>query len=444
MNAILGYTQLMLREPGLTADAKANLKIIGRSGEHLLGLISDVLDMSKIEAGRFELNPLTFNLFRLLDDVASMFKLRAEAKGLRFQMLVDGEAVPYVKADEGKIRQVLINLVGNAVKFTRFGKIALHVNLEQRGADRLWMSARVEDTGSGITDLEQEKLFEPFSQAKRGLNTVEGTGLGLAISRKCARLMGGDVTVTSNPGSGSIFHFATPIERGDAAVAVRQAVHRRVIAIRAGTIAPRILVVDDQVENRDWLIKLLTSIGFSVRGADNGEAAIRDWERWNPQLILMDVHMPVMDGLEATRRIKAEPRGKETAIVVLTASAMAEDRRDVSQSGADDFLGKPCREEELLGKIRTLLGIAYDYEEVSEAEEQPDYSAGPLIAERLGKLPQDLIEQLRDATLNGNKKLLDKLIVTVRETGDADSAQVLQHLAGNYQYDALTRLLQTS
>jgi PAS domain S-box-containing protein len=444
MNAILGYTQLMLREPGLTADAKANLKIIGRSGEHLLGLISDVLDMSKIEAGRFELNSLTFNLFRLLDDVASMFKLRAEAKGLRFQMLVDGEAVPYVKADEGKIRQVLINLVGNAVKFTRFGKIALHVNLEQRGADRLWMSVRVEDTGSGITDLEQEKLFEPFSQAKRGLNTVEGTGLGLAISRKCARLMGGDVTVTSNPGSGSIFHFATPIERGDAAVAVRQAVPRRVIAIRAGTIAPRILVVDDQVENRDWLIKLLTSIGFSVRGADNGEAAIRDWERWNPQLILMDVHMPVMDGLEATRRIKAEPRGKETAIVVLTASAMAEDRRDVSQSGADDFLGKPCREEELLGKIRTLLGIAYDYEEISEAEEQPDYSAGPLIAERLGKLPQDLIEQLRDATLNGNKKLLDKLIVTVRETGDADSAQVLQHLAGNYQYDALTRLLHTS
>jgi CheY-like chemotaxis protein len=306
-----------------------------------------------------------------------MFKLRAEAKGLRFQMLVDGEAVPYIKADEGKIRQVLINLVGNAVKFTQFGQIALHVNLEQRAADRLWMSARVEDTGSGITDLEQQKLFEPFSQAKRGLNTVGGTGLGLAISRKCARLMGGDVTVTSNPGSGSIFYFAAPIERGDAAVAVRQAVPRRIIGIRAGTIAPRILVVDDQLENRDWLIKLLTSIGFSVKGVDNGSAAIRDWQEWNPQLILMDVHMPVMDGLEATRRIKAEPRGKETAIVILTASAMEEDRRDVSQSGADDFLGKPCREEELLGKMGALLRIAYDYEEISEAEGRLDYSAGP-------------------------------------------------------------------
>ena len=189
--------------------------------------------------------------------------------------------------------------------------------------------------------------------------------MGLAISRKYARLMGGDITVTSTPGSGSVFRFEIPIERGDAGVAIRPSAPRRVIGIRAGQEVPRILVVDDQLENRDWLMKLLTSIGFSVRGADNGEAAIRSWEEWNPRLILMDVHMPVMDGLEATRRIKADPRGKETAIVVLTASAMDEDRRTVSQSGADDFLAKPCREDELLEKMRALLNIAYDYEEMT-------------------------------------------------------------------------------
>jgi two-component system sensor histidine kinase/response regulator len=176
--------------------------------------------------------------------------------------------------------------------------------------------------------------------------------------------MGGDVTLTSSSGNGSRFRFEIPVERGDAGVAVRGNAARRVIGIRAGTAAPRILVVDDQPANRDWLMKLLASIGFSVRGADNGEAAIRNWEEWNPRLILMDVHMPVMDGLEATRIIKANPRGKETAIVALTASVMEDDRQRIFRSGADHFQGRPCPEDELVEKIRAILNIAYDYEEL--------------------------------------------------------------------------------
>ena len=211
----------------------------------------------------------------------------------------------------------------------------LHVSLEQRSSDRLWLSAQIEDTGPGISDDDQEKLFEPFSRAKGELNTQEGTGLGLAITRNYARLMGGDVTVTSSLGLGSLFRFEIPVERGDAGVAVKQSAPRRVKGIRAGTPSPRILVADDQFENRDWLMRLLTAVGFSVQGASDGEAAIRGWGEWNPQLILMDVHMPVMDGLEATQRIKSEPRGKETAIVVLTASAMNDDRKTATQSGAD-------------------------------------------------------------------------------------------------------------
>jgi PAS domain S-box-containing protein len=440
MNAILGYAQLMSRDPNLSADAKSNLAIIGRSGEHLLGLINDILDMSKIEAGRVELNPSTFNLSRLLEDLAAMFRLRAEAKALRFEMLVDGESVPYVVADEGKIRQALINLLGNAIKFTRHGQVKMHVTLGQK-SDQLWMSANVEDTGSGLTDEERKKLFEPFSQTRRGLNSQEGTGLGLAISRKYARLMGGDITVSSTQGEGSIFRFEIPIAPGDAGVAVKRKPPRRVVGLRSGQQNPRILVVDDHVENRDWLMKLLSSIGFSVEGADNGQVAIRRWEDQLPHLILMDVHMPVMDGLEATRRIKADQRGKETAIVVLTASALDEDRQAVAQSGADDFLAKPCREDELLEKIRALLNVVYDYQDSREAESRPLAGVSALSA-ALSQLPLELVEKLRNATSIGNKRLLDSLILRVPEAGDAGAARSLQELADRYQYDDLTRLLE--
>ncbi len=404
MNAILGYAQLMLRDPELGADAKANLRIIGRSGEHLLALINDVLDMSKIEAGRTELNPATFNLSRLLDDLAVMFRVRAVEKALRFEMSSDGIPEPYVVGDQGKIRQVLINLLGNAVKFTQKGEIKLKVTLEQGVADQLWLRALVEDTGAGIKDEDQRKLFEPFNQGRVGKDSLKGTGLGLAISRSHARLMGGDISVSSKPGAGSVFQFEIPIGRGDSAVALKHSGPRRVIAIKAGQVPQNILVADDNRENRDWLMKLLACVGFSLRGAENGEAAVRTWKEWKPQLILMDVHMPVMDGLEATRQIKEQSNGKETAVIALTASAMDEDRRIAMQSGADDFLAKPCREDDLLEKLRTHLHIAYDYEEEADTVD----AERPLNAERLGQLPRELIEQLRSATASGNKRQLDK------------------------------------
>jgi CheY-like chemotaxis protein len=254
--------------------------------------------------------------------------------------------------------------------------------------------------------------------------------------------MGGDLTVTSSPGTGSIFQFEVPIERGDAKVALRPSAPRRVIGIRAGQEVPRILVADDLLENRDWLVKLLRVLGFSVQGVENGEAAIRSWEEWNPGLILMDVHMPVMDGLEATRRIKATPRGKETVIIALTASAMDDQRLTALQSGVDDFITKPCDENELLEKMRVHLNIAYDYEETNGNESEPAAGASALSAERLGKVPLELVEQLRNATLSGNKNLMDNLILKVGTTGHAGAAQALQKLADHYEYDALIQLLE--
>jgi PAS domain S-box-containing protein len=437
LNAILGYAQLMLRDTSLGRDSKANLKVIGRSGEHLLALINDVLDMSKIEAGRTELNPLPFNLSNMLKDLAAMFRLRAEAKALQFEMLVDGEPVSYVVADEGKIRQTLINLLGNAIKFTKRGRVRLHVNLTPRTAHSFWLSADVEDTGAGMTLEDQAGLFEPFAQVKGRLNIQEGTGLGLAISRKYARLMGGDLTAISSFGKGSTFRLEIPVERGNTGVALKQNNPRRVKGLRAGAVVPKILVADDQLENRDWLLKLLTVIGYAVQVADNGEAAIQRWEEWQPHMILMDIHMPVMDGLEATRRIKADPRGSGTAIVVLTASAMEEDRRTVSMGQADAFLTKPCREEELLEKMRALLHVDYEYEEEATVEEPK-----AIRTTTLTQLPSDLAERLRDATADGDKKLLDKLICQVRESQSVGSADALQALADRYDYDALTILLE--
>ena len=441
MNAILGYTQLMLRDSSLGTDAKTNLRIISRSGEHLLSLINDVLDMSKIEAGRAQINPATFSLSRMLADLTSMFRFRAEAKGLQFEALAYGEEIPYLVADEGKIRQGLINLLGNAIKFTKRGQIALHVTLGQRDMNQLWLSARVEDTGPGISDEDQTKLFEAFCQAKGALNTKEGTGLGLAITRRYARLMGGDVSVSSDLGRGSVFLFEVPVERGDSGVATKRTPSRRIIGIASHVRGPKILIVDDQIENRDWLVKLLTSIGFLVQSANDGEAAVRNWKEWEPQLILMDMHMPEMDGLEATRKIKASLGGKDTVIVALTASAMDDDREAALMSGADDFLSKPCREEELLRKVGDHLKIEYEYEEKNSDHENGLQAEGETFsAEKLRLLPLKLRNKFRDAILEGDKKGLDRLIREVGETADVGIAQVLQGLANNYEYDALMRL----
>jgi PAS domain S-box-containing protein len=242
MNAILGCAQLMSRDPELGANAKANLKTIYQSGEHLIALITDILDMSKIEAGRTELNPSAFNLAQLVEGLAAMFQFEARAKALQFDVSVDGESVPYIVADAGKIRQVLINLLGNAIKFTTRGQVKLHLTLDRRGSNHLWLSARVEDTGPGISSEDQEKLFQPFSQAKRGHRSQEGTGLGLAIGRSYARLMGGDITLTSNHGQGSLFHFEIPIEADEIS---GQNHPSELLGMKNETVPAGILVVDD-------------------------------------------------------------------------------------------------------------------------------------------------------------------------------------------------------
>jgi CheY-like chemotaxis protein len=369
-----------------------------------------------------------------------MFRFRAEAKGLRFEVIEGAGCVRYIVADQGKIRQALINLLGNAVKFTQRGWIKMQVSVTQGNGSQLRLSARVEDTGVGIAAEEQSKLFRPFAQTQSGLNAQGGTGLGLAISREYARLMGGDITVSSDIGKGSVFGFEIPVVEGQGSAVVRRIDQRRAIGLGPGQPAQRLLIVDDDPNNRDWLNKLLTSLGFVIREAENGQTAIRIWEEWRPQLILMDIRMPLMDGLEATRRIRASKAGDTPVIIAVSASALDDDRSKVIDCGVDDFVSKPCREDELLEKIRVRLGVSYLYAGEERQTESVAALASALNGEVLTALPVELTDKLRLAVLNGENDQLNVLIGKVTEQ-DAPFARALRDLADNYEYDALIQLL---
>jgi CheY-like chemotaxis protein len=274
------------------------------------------------------------------------------------------------------------------------------------------------------------------------MNLGTGTGLGLAISAQQARLMGGALTVSSEAGTGTVCLFEIPVQPVDAASAIRVTSQRTVIGLLPGSQIPRVLIVDDEPDNRGWLNGLLTAIGFEVREADNGEAAIREWETWRPQLILMDLRMPVMGGLEATRRIRSRSPADATVIIALTASAMEDDRPVVMQAGVDELILKPCREAELLETIRSRLGLAYVFADQSTRQDVDaiDDGVSSLTLDALDTLPVEWALDMRRAIFNGDKDLVNELITRVSPR-DAPFARALQRMADRYDYDALTQLL---
>src|SRR4051794_4357755 len=334
MNAILGFSQLMLRDQDLTPQQCQYLGTINRSGEHLLALINDILEMSKIEAGRTTLNPSTFDLTVLLKDLEMMFRVRTDEKGLSFSVETIGDVPRFIVTDINKLRQVFINVIGNAVKFTEEGGVGLRVRADRGGAAGPSLRVEVEDTGPGISPDELDKLFRHFEQTKTGQQTGTGTGLGLAISREFVRLMGGDITLSSQVGRGSVFVVNLPLKEGEA-----QAVHakdnpRHVLRLQPGQSACRVLIADDIEDNRQLLAQLLGPVGFEIRLATNGAEAVQEFEQWRPHLVLMDFRMPVMDGHEAIRRIRAMAGGEGPKIIAVTASAMDDNRQELMEIGA--------------------------------------------------------------------------------------------------------------
>jgi PAS domain S-box-containing protein len=439
MNAILGFSQLMMRDQGLTPVQTKHLQTINRSGEHLLALINDILEISKIEAGRSTLNPVPFDLNSMLDEISMMFRLRADEKNLRCLVNRVGDLPDCVVGDENKLRQVFINLIGNALKFTRKGGISVRVGIKTRSGKALRLMAEVEDTGMGIAEDEIKKLFKPFEQTASGKKIQTGTGLGLAISREFIRLMGGEITVSSQVGKGSIFRFEINIEEGREVDLGKKALARRVESLRPGQQMIRVLIVDDKEDNRELLSRMLGKIGFDVRESVNGEQAVQEFEKWRPHLILMDTRMPVMDGYEAIKQIRKSDGGKKVKIVSVTASAFEEDRKKALGIGADDFIGKPFREEVLLEKIKVLLAIEYVYVMESAAVKPEQDGANDVLKEKVAALPETLIHQLHNATLSADLDRMLELIHQI-EKQDAATAGGLRSFAENFEYQKLLEI----
>ncbi len=436
MNAILGFSQLMLRDPDITARQCQYLGTINRSGEHLLALINDILEMSKIEAGRTTLNPSTFDLPALLKDLEMMFRLRTDEKKLSFSVEEIGDVPQFIVSDINKLRQVFINVLGNAVKFTEQGGIVLCVRADREAATGPTLRVEVRDTGPGISPDDQERLFRHFEQTKTGQQTGTGTGLGLAISREFIRLMGGDITVSSQVGKGSDFVIHMPLKEGEAQAVQAKDNPLHVLRLQPGQRTCRVLIVDDIEDNRQLLAQLLTPVGFDVQLATNGAEAVQKFGEWRPHLILMDFRMPVMDGHEAIRRIRAMDGGAEPKIIAVTASAMDDNRQELMEIGADDFIGKPFREAELFQKIHVHAGMNYVFAEDQTAalEEQ-----AKLTPESLALWPPDLIHLMREAVITAD---IDQLLAKIEEmeARDPHVAQALRRLAEDFQYQKLLDL----
>ncbi|BAY79369.1 two-component hybrid sensor and regulator (plasmid) [Nostoc linckia NIES-25] len=483
LNAILGFTQLMSHDDALSTEHQQNLAIINRAGEHLLNLINDILEMSKIEAGRMILNLSSFDLIHLLQNLEEMLRFRATSKGLELVFEYTSDLPQVVQADESKLRQVLLNLLGNAIKFTDTGRVLLRVGMgtsdwglgtgdweaEGKKMHKSFSCTQspipnpqslifeIEDTGCGIAPQEINLLFQAFGQTETGRKSQQGTGLGLAISRKYVQLMGGDISVSSAIGEGSKFSFDIQIGLAKASEVHFKQTRRRVSSLAPGQNQYRILVVDDSTDSRLVLIKILRSIGFVVEEAANGQEAIALWEQWQPHLILMDMRMPIMDGYEATKIIKTREIQRRqnilqcfvshshTIIIALTAHAFEEQREAMMAAGCDDFINKPFREEELLEKLQQYLEVQYIYQEQSYQSVNPNQDKAESIltltdlAPIISTMPPEWLKKIHNAAAQCSDDLILDLIEEI-PLKNAALRGFISDLAHNFQFEKIMEL----
>ena len=399
LNVILGFSEILARDANLNTEQQQTLQTILRSGEHLLSLINDILDLAKIEAGKIELIATPFNLHHLLANLIEMLQVRASRKRLVLNLEIAPDVPVMVEADEAKLRQILINLLGNAVKFTQTGTISLRARLwtgysQQRSKNLKFLHLEVEDTGVGIDPQELEQIFQAFDRGRAGRQAAEGTGLGLTICQSFIQRMGGRIEIESLVGVGTIARCYLPVKivegvwEGNATLPAQ-----RILRLAPDQPPCRILIVEDRWENRQMLVQLLTPLGFETLEAQNGQQAIEMWQQHQPQLILMDMRMPVMDGYEAVRRIRSSVAGQAVAIIALTASAFDADKNLLLSAGCNDFATKPVRHNNLLEKIARHLGVRYLYEEATPTP-QPPKSAISIAPESFAVMPRDWVDRL--------------------------------------------------
>ncbi|MEG4231837.1 PAS domain S-box protein [Microcoleus sp. Pol11C3] len=458
LNVILGFAQVMTHDPSLTPNQKEDLQTIRRSGDHLLSLINDVLDLSKIESGHCTVEDSGFDLIALLHSLRNMLAERASSKRLDLCFEIAPEVPQFMLADAQKLRQVLLNLLSNAIKFTDRGSITLQVSIEGDGTGTLTTTRPilqfvVADTGVGIASAELSTIFDAFVQAQAGKRSTGGTGLGLTISRKLLELMGGEISVSSTLGEGSSFTFTLPVSPISGVNVTPEENNRLVIGLAPGQGDHHILVVDDQAENRLLMVRLLTQLGLEVKEATNGQEAVQIWQQWQPDLTWMDIRMPVLDGYEATKQIRAMEDGQNSIIIALTAQASQSDRALALAAGCNDYISKPFGEQTLFLKMAEYLGLEYVYqEEETENGERgtdcfPSYLcsvASPvsdsLDPTLLATLPKLWLVQLEDAALCGDDVAIVELVAQL-SSELAQFGTHLTELANQYQFEQILNVI---
>jgi CheY-like chemotaxis protein/two-component sensor histidine kinase len=426
----------------LSDEDRKDLEIVGSSGEHLLGLIDDVLEMAKIETGGSIVESAAIDLHGLVNDTVDMLRERAQAKNLELIVDISSKAPRFVRTDPAKLRQVLTNLVGNAVKYTDEGSVVVRLDARlEESSPHPVLVVDVEDTGIGIAPEDQARIFDSFVQAG-GARARKGTGLGLSISRRFVELLGGSIQVESTLGQGSRFRAEVPVRIAEAPEVMAETDSADpVIGLQPGQPDYRILVVEDQKENWFLLQRLLLTAGFQVRVAEDGRKAIETFGIWRPHFIWMDVQLPVIGGLEAARRIRELEGGREVKIVAVTASAFASQRHEVLSAGLDDFLRKPFRPREIFDCMARHLGVRYVRRTVPKAT--VDDMPAMLRPEDLASLPLALRDELEHAVVSLDSKRIARLVSQVSEQ-NAPLGKALERLADRLSYSPILHALQNS
>jgi signal transduction histidine kinase/CheY-like chemotaxis protein len=423
LNAIIGFAQVMTRDARLSGENREHLETIMRSGEHLLALINDILEISKIEADRITVASELFDLQALLRDLETMFRVRTNAKGLGLRMIMGPNLPGCILSDVSKIRQILINLIGNAVKFTKAGHVLIRVMAEE-GGERNVLRFEVEDTGPGISAGDRNKIFESFVQGEGMSGIKGGTGLGLTISRRYAKLLGGElVLIWTEPGKGSLFRceiaYAKPTEAPVPAAERKAVTGARMPDGRS----PRVLVVDDESINRRLLVRVLEMLNCEIREAANGEEAVVQFKAWTPDLVFMDIRMPRMDGIRATQLIHEHPAGRYCPVIALTASAFDSDKDRILAAGLAGYIRKPFKLDELLDTIKHHIPVEYEHVEQEPVD--------------LPMLDQDALAGASDWPLS----VREALCKAAREADVAELEVILSRLPPSPATDAVRRLL---
>lgn len=462
LNAILGFTRIMSGDTDLKPSYQEYLDIIYRNGEHLLELIDDILDLSKIEAGRMSLNESNFDLYDLINHSVALFQNQAEQKELRLLVDIEPGVPQYIRGDRQKLRSCLVNLLGNAIKFTQQGSIRLEVSTrgrqEKTAAEKIQSAPQtpnpnepiilyfvVRDTGMGIAPEELDRVFEAFVQTQSGRNSSTGTGLGLAITQQFVRLMGGDISVKSVVEEGTTIEFQvriTPWERERETIEIDRSV---VIGLQPGQPSFRILVVDNDADSRLLLVAQLENIGFEVRSAENGLEAMVLWEDWQPQLIWMSMQMPIADGLTATRQIRERENQNQseetlTIIIGMSASLGNFDRDAMLAAGCDEILSKPISEETALETIAQYLDVCYLYKSLLASRSLEEVES--FIISQLREMPLSWVRSLHRAANEVNETLVLNSIEQIPEDR-LELAQSLLSLTHNFRLDIIVRLTQS-